>query len=165
MEAPLYIIDASSLISLERGRPVKRNVRIWQTLHELIHNDRLISPEEVFDEIRAGSDALVVWAKQRKKEKKLFRRTTRSVLGQARQIIAKFPDFVEIDRPTSQADPFVVALACDEQRRDLLAPPCVVVTEEKFTFTGKPRIPHVCGHFGMPYLTLHQVFVREGWSF
>jgi hypothetical protein len=166
MDLPtLYIIDASSLISLGRHRPANRYVRVWQRLDELIHNGRLISPDEVYDELRAGNDALAVWAKKCKREKRLFRRTTAQVAGAARQLVSRFPDFVDVDRPIPQADPFVVALAVAESKKDLLAPPCAVITEEKFTFTGKPRLPSVCGSCKMPYLTLHQMFINEGWSF
>jgi hypothetical protein len=44
---------------------------------------------------------------------------------------------------------------------------CVVVTNEKFTPSGRPRIPHVCAapKYLLPYLSIHQVYVSEGWAF
>lgn len=166
MESPtLYIIDASSLIVLARHRPAIRHARIWQRLDELIRNERLISPEEVYVELKQGSDALLEWAKKYKKENRLFRKTTRQLAGVARQLISKHPNLVDIDRPIAQADPFVIALAIAESKRDMFLPPCTVVTEEKFNYTGNPKLPNVCGHCKMPYLTIHQMFIKEGWTF
>jgi hypothetical protein len=164
MDLPtLYIIDASSLIGLARHRPARRHARLWQRLDELIHNDRLISPDEVFIELRAGTDPLAVWAKKCRRDRRLFKRTTRQIAGIARQIIGRFSDLVDVNRPGEQADPFVVALAVAESKRDMYPPPCTVITDEKFTFTGRARIPRVCGEDSMPYLTIHQLFILEGW--
>jgi hypothetical protein len=165
MEPMHYIIDASSLIVLARYRPARRHPRIWQRLDELMGNERLISPEEVYHELKQGSDALLEWAKKCKKENKLFKKTTRKLAGIARQLIAKHPNLVDIDRPIAQADPFVIALAMIESRRDMFPPPCTVVTEEKFNYSGNPKLPNVCGHCKMPYLTIHQLFVKEEWDF
>ncbi len=165
MVPTLYIIDASSLIVLARHRPARRNAAIWQRLDELIRNERLISPEEVYYELKDGNDPLAGWAKKYKKERRLFRKTTQQLAGAARQLIRKHPNLVDVDRPVAQADPFVVALAIGESTRGLFPPPCTVVTEEKFNYSGNPKLPNVCGHCKMPYLTIHQVFIKEGWTF
>ena len=166
MDVPtLYIVDASSLIVLARHRPARRHARLWQRLDELIRNDDLISPEEVYEELRAGNDALATWAKRYKKERRLFKKTTRQLAGAAKQLISRYPKLVDVERLVPQADPFVVALAVAESRRDLLPTPCAVVTEEKFNYTGNPKLPNVCGDCKMPYLTIHQMFINEGWTF
>jgi hypothetical protein len=161
----LYIIDTSSLVSLHNWRPPSRNRGVWEKLTQLAHVDRLISPMEVYDELRAGNDALARWALQRKKGGRLFKRTTRQQVGIARQIIHRFPDLIEFDRPVPQADPFVIALAVDESKHKTLAQKCIVVTEEKFSPTGRPRIPHVCAAYQLPYMSIHQVYVSENWTF
>ena len=51
-----------------------------------------------------------------------------------------------------------------ESRSDLYAPNVIVLTEEKYA-PGKHRIPHVCQARGLKYLTLHQMFLFEGWDF
>jgi hypothetical protein len=159
-----YIIDASSLIGLARHRPAGRHARLWQRLGDLIHTDRLVSPIQVFEELRIGKDPLAVWAKQCRRDRRLFKATTREIAGVAREIIRRFPDLVDVNRPSEQADPFVVALAVAESKRDMFPPPCTVITDEKFTFTGRARIPKVCGEYKMPYLTIHQMFLIEGWA-
>jgi hypothetical protein len=161
---PLYVIDASSLIVLARHRPARQHARIWQRLDELIRGERLLSPEEVYVELNQGSDVLLEWARKYKKEKKLFRKTTKQLAGIARQLISQHPDLVDIDRPVAQADPFVVALAVIESKRDMFTS-CTVVTEEKFNYSGNTKLPNVCGHCKMPYLTIHQMFIKEEWDF
>ena len=77
----------------------------------------------------------------------------------------KFPALVDPDQPGQDADPFVVAMAVVESKTLLAGQsPVVVVTEEKFTPEGMPRIPHVCAAYGIRYLSVHQMFVHEGWT-
>jgi len=163
-ELPLYIIDTSSLISLHRWRPPSKHQGVWTKLDRLIRSDRLISPDEVYREIRECEDWLAKWALRYKRERKLFRRTTKQHATIAKQIVREFPDFVERDRPLPQADPFVVALAKHESYQ-MFSPKRVVVTEEKYVGTGRPRIPHVCASYQILYLSIHQVYVAEGWPF
>lgn len=164
MDPLVYIIDTSSLVTLHQWRPPRNNRVVWENLDRLINDGRLIAPHEVYEELTAGEDALSRWAKRRKKEGGLFRKTTRQHAGIAKEIIHRFPDFVERDRPDTQADPFVVALARHESESQLGFQQNVVVTEEKFTPTGRPRIPHVCAAYGLRYLSIHQMYVSEGWA-
>ena len=161
----VYIIDTSSLVTLHQWRPAAKNQPIWKNLDTLIRADRLLAPVEVYEELRAGNDALSRWALKRRKSG-VFRPTTRQHVGIAKGIIHAFPEFVERDRPTPQADPFVVALAIHESR-SLVSPAeqqIVVVTEEKFTPTGRPRMPHICAARGVRYMSIHQMYVNEGWT-
>jgi hypothetical protein len=160
----LYIVDTSSLIGLLDWRPPNKHRGVWERLDKLIHGDQLISPYEVYEELRAGKDAVARWAVRRKKNGRLFAKTTAQIARIAKQIIGNFPDLIEFDRPVPQADPFVIALAIFEAKKTL-AQKCVVVTEEKYTPTGRPRIPHVCEKYRLPYMTIHQVYVSEGWTF
>ena len=164
-ELTTYVIDTSSLIDLHRWRPISKHRGTWKRINALIDREQLISPDEVFYEIRTGKDALAKWAAEHKKSKQLFVRLTKQHVGIAKQIIHRFPELVDVDRPTSQADPFVVALAEYRSHRTTYAERCVVVTNEKFTPLGRPRIPHVCASFLIPYMTIHQLFVTEGWEF
>ena len=61
------------------------------------------------------------------------------------------------------ADPFVVALAVEEGS-NTSGEKVIVVTEEQYA-PGRPRIPHVCQHYDLKYLTVHQSFLFEGLSF
>jgi hypothetical protein len=160
----LYIIDTSSLVGLYRWRPPARHRAVWDKLDELISAGRLISPQEVYEELREKQDAVARWALRRKKTGRFFIKTTRQLAGTAKQLVHRFPNFIEFDRPVPQADPFVIALALFELRQTL-GQRCVVVTEEKYTPTGRPRIPHVCEAHKLPYMSIHQMYVSEGWTF
>jgi hypothetical protein len=131
----------------------------------MIRANRLIGPEQVYEELRAGKDALARWAATHKKSGQLFKKTTRQHVGIAKQIIHRFSDLVDAERPGSQADPFVIALAHYEAHNTTLAQRCIVVTNEKYSPTGRPRIPHVCASYQLPYMSIHQVYVAEGWTF
>lgn len=57
-----YVIDSSSLIDLKRKYPVDVFPGVWEKIDDLIVSNRLIAPEEVFNEIENGDDELVPWA-------------------------------------------------------------------------------------------------------
>lgn len=80
----VYIIDTSSLVTLHRWRPPGKNRKVWQDLDGLIRDDMLVAPDEVYDEIQAGQDALSRWAKRRKQQNQLFKRPTRRSAGPSR---------------------------------------------------------------------------------
>lgn len=159
----LYIVDASSLIELEHWRPHSKHPKVWQKLDGLIRQDLLISPVEVYDELRRYADSLAKWANRHRK--KLFVRSSRQHVGIAKQIIHNYPELVDLNRPTAQADPFVIALAVHESKYTTLTQARAVVTQEKYTPHGRPRIPHVCAEYKLPYLTIHQLYVIQGWDF
>ena len=115
------------------------------------------------EEIQRQDDALLEWARSHKQ--KLFRQTSPEMVRLVKEILRRFEELVNTDQPFESADPFVVALALQEpESRGLFRRDVVVVTEEKYA-PGRPRIPHVCEAYGLRYLTIHQTFLFEGWSF
>ena len=157
----VYCIDTSSLVNLRLWRPSKRCPEVWKKLDVLIRQGRLIAPKQVLEELQERDDALLKWA--RKRRQKLFRRTSRELVGRVQKIVTRFRDLVDQDQPTKDADPFVVALALEERNRTLGEELCVV-TEEKYR-PGNARIPHVCEAYQLKYLTIHQMFLFEKWEF
>ena len=49
-----YIIDASSLIELERNNPIDIFPSVWKSLENLIKQGYLISHKEVYKEIKSA---------------------------------------------------------------------------------------------------------------
>jgi hypothetical protein len=94
----------------------------------------------------------------------MFKRHTQDIVKRVRTIIRRFPDLVDVNAMQDSADPFVVALAEEESSVLPLIEKVIVVTDEKFA-PGRTRIPHVCQAFGLRYLTVHQLFLFEGWPF
>ena len=105
-------MDTSSLINLRQWRSPKSHPGVWKKLDTLIKQKRLISPWKVFEELKHQDDALVKWARRRKS---MFRRNTKALIEVAQQILARFPDLVDVDQPVESADPYVVALALKEK--------------------------------------------------
>ncbi len=74
------------------------------------------------------------------------------------EILGRFPTLVDSRKNTSQADPFVIALARIQGR--------TVVTGEKAASNGKvPKIPNVCAHYHVPTCNLLQMCRELGWRF
>jgi len=159
-EDTVYCIDISSLVDLKSWRPFNRYREVWKRLDELIRQGRMIAPKQVLEELQQVDDALLKWARKRKQ--RLFRRTSRVLVDRVQRIVKRFPTLVDPSQPVKNADPFVVALALEEKNQTL-GQEVYVVTEEKYR-PGKTRIPHVCEEYRLKYLSIHQMFLFEGWE-
>jgi len=153
-----YCIDTSSLVNLHRWRPARSHPKAWRGLGSLIDDDRLIAPRAVLSELGRREDALVTWARG---HTSMFRRHTPEIVTSVSAIVKRFPDLIDINAAKDSADPFVEALARVEST---LIDEITVVTDEKFA-PGRSRIPHVCQAFRLRYLSMHQLFIFEGWPF
>lgn len=160
-EFAVYCIDTSSLVDLWRWRPMKRHKEVWERVEKLIEDSRLVAPKMVLDELHRQDDELATWARGRKRG--LFRRTSQDLVKLARKICNEFHGLVDPDQPFNSADPFVVALAVLESKA-VYGQKVFVVTEERYA-PDSPRIPRVCEAYGLKYLTIHQMFLFEGWNF
>lgn len=111
---------------------------LWRNLESLINQGRLISPQEVFEELKKKDDELLEWAE-----------TYKSM-------------FKNLD-----ADPFVIALArCKERQRTFWDEHRIVVSEEKLAGPGsRPKIPDVCKSYGVECISLTELFRKENWQF
>jgi hypothetical protein len=153
-------MDTSSFVNLHLWRPARQHPQVWRLFESLIEEERLISPRAVLEEIAAREDALIKWARR---HKSMFKKTTPALIRRVQEILKRFPDLVDPNAPDGTADPFVVALALEEQSTTL-AEKIIVITEEKYA-PGRTRIPHVCQAYGLKYLTVHQLFLFEAWEF
>jgi len=61
-----YCIDASSLLKLKEDYPRKVFRKLWENVEQLIADERLVAPEEVYREIEFD-DELSPWAQQHKR--------------------------------------------------------------------------------------------------
>jgi hypothetical protein len=63
----IYCVDTSSLIAAWQERyPIENFPKFWDRMDGLIVDGRLVSPVEVFNEIKKRSDELHGWLKSRK---------------------------------------------------------------------------------------------------
>lgn len=162
----IFCIDSSSFIRLHRFYPPGFSKDIWSEFEELFDQDKIISHIIVFEELTINSknkDDLTKWILPKRK---YFKNYSSIQLHYVSQIINKFPNLIESDREKDQADPWLIALAIEEQSQLQLFNPkqkVFVVNEES---KSKPqRIPYVCNYYGLEHLNLLELFKFLGWDF
>jgi len=166
-----YVIDTSSLIDMNMYYPMSVFKSVWQQCEGLIHEGRLASPIVVFDEIERKDDELKAWAQEHNGS--LFHEYTPYLLEQVGVILKEFPKLINSAHEHEQADPFVIAMALDRRdgpQQTLDNYHVYVVAEEKMPPAQgkrpkKTKIPEVCQYFGLPYISMVEMIVNEGWKF
>ena len=158
-----YSMDTSGWTLLKRGYPLSNFPSLWRNVELLDNNRRLISPNEVYDELEKQDDELFRWAKQ---HKQVFLKLDDEQVAVGLQIVNDFPTLVNPLKQTPDADPFVISLAVVQRKRSiLLGDECIVVSAEKRGGPQKSKIPDVCTHFGIRHFTILDVIAEEGWTF
>ncbi len=155
----MYVFDSGPFSKLKHYYPsVFKSV--WSGLDYLVNSGELVSTKEVWAELENGSPNKYVntWLKVRKG---IFTVPTAAELVVVTQILA-IPHFQALIgvkqrlRGTPVADPFVVAASSIRK--------ATVVTEELFK-PNAAKIPNVCKHFGIRYLTLEEFMAEQEWEF
>jgi hypothetical protein len=151
----IYCVDTSSLIAAWQERyPIENFPKFWDRMDDLIKDGRLISPIEVFNEIKKRSDDLHDWLKNRKED--IFRELDDEVQIEVANVLQRFPRLVGDRKLRTSADPFVIALARITGHQ--------LVTEEKPTGSpNRPNIPDVCARLSLSTIGILQVIQREKW--
>lgn len=161
---PGYCIDTNALIDLWRRRYAPDVFRsLWKNLENLISEGRLIAPREVLNELEKygdKNDELLKWAK---KHKEMFKDLDYDQLNQVRDILKHFPTFVDTNKTTPEADPFVIALATSKGWM-------VITPEQPANLTAnpaaRPKIPNVCEQSNTKCIyELLEFFREEKWVF
>lgn len=161
---PGYCIDTSAIISLWK-RAYSPDVfrSLWKNLESLISNGRFIAPREVLNELEKyvdKNDELLKWAK---KHRRMFKDLNEEQINQVQNILKYFPNLVDPNKLTPEADPFVIALA--------MSIGWTVITSEKpanltANPAARPKIPDACGHFNVKCIhDLLEFFRIEKWEF
>jgi hypothetical protein len=170
-ESIVYCVDSSALIDLRMYYRRKTFVTLWQKLGNLVRSKRLIAPREVWKEVKRD-DEIPAWIRSNAGLRRMFVPLKVGAIRIAADIVAHFPALVDPDKETPDADPFLVALAVYQngEQQDLFAPRRhIVLTSEKPSRGGRPKIPDVCQQYEVECLSgstaLAQFFEREGWKF
>ncbi len=157
-----YCMDASAFIDLRVRYPKDVFPGIWNRVSDLAKERRLISPAAVQRELKGKADEVLQWAKMRRR---VFQRLDATQQRIVRDILAQFPNLVDPNKPVPDADPFVIALAIARNQQVGFFPAWVVVTQEKSTLCGRPRIPNVCATFSLRCIDMLEMFRQEKWKF
>lgn len=145
-----YVFDSNIFINLQRRQPIDIFPSLWNKIGDMMDEGIIISSQEVYDEIMIGGDDLEKWVKARKER---FLPSSVPVQQEVRKILLSHRGLVEGGNKKNSADPFVVALAKQEQ--------CKVVTEEVRTRNAKsPKIPDVCDAYQIECIDFIR-FARE----
>ena len=162
----VYCIDTSSLANIQRIYRISKLAGIWDFLNELVKDGRLVAPREVFEELKEGqSDEIFDWANI---NSNIFRQLTTEQWLVAQEIAndPKFAGFIDPDKETPDADPFVIALAVVEQKQPRLIPEKWIVVADEFHFKRgkKVKIPDVCKdpRYDIQCIMTEDLFRKEG---
>lgn len=152
---PGYCIDTSAIIDLwRRHYPPDVFESLWRDIEGLIGQGMLVAPQEVFDEIASLDDELLKWAKQ---NKHMFESLDLSQISEVTTIEREFPNLVDPNKQTPDADPFIIALAKTK---------CwAVITSEKPGTENRPKIPDVCRRKSVRCLSLIEFFREMNWKY
>jgi hypothetical protein len=150
--AALYMVDTCSFTELRRTYPRPYLDAVWRLVERVADDGRLLSVEEVFNELQAQDDEVAQWAMARRS---LFLPLTEDIQQKAREILISHRTLVNIRRKKSGADPFLIAAAIVHN--------AIVVTKEKKS-GGPPavKIPDVCEAYGVRCIPLLTLLQQEG---
>jgi predicted nucleic acid-binding protein len=155
----MYILDTNVISALHKNYYRSRFVSLWKQFDELVANGKITSTREAYHELHdgvQGSDT--EWAKA---NVKLFATPDATEAGLVAKIYS-VPHFqANIERQKlikggRNADAFIVARA--------FAIGGTVVTMERLK-PNAVKIPNICDHFKVPFLSLEGLMEKEGWVF
>lgn len=156
-----YCMDTSSWIDAKEWYSLFNFPSLWNKLDSLVNKHRIISPHEVYEELKRKDDEVFKWVNQ---HKQIFKVLDDEQVAVAREIMTKYPKLIDAQKEYPDADPFVIALAIVENKNLLLkGDKCLLVTSEKPGSLLKPKIPDVCKAHNIEYLDIKTLVRREGW--
>ena len=140
-----YIIDTNVLIDFNDSLPMDVYITQW----------KMIICEAVFNEIKKSVE-LKQWLE---KYKKLIKSCySDKVLIEAKVIINNYPKLIEINNPSDQSDPYIIALSKLNG--------FTVLTNEKYSVgSKKTRIPFICKEMLIKCINTHEFYKNENWQF
>jgi len=152
-----YCIDTSALIDLwRRYYPPDVFESLWVDVEELVKDGQLIAPRQVHEEIKKQDDGLTEWSKE---HRDMFEKPTKNQIQTMKDILQEYPDLVDQEKTSPEADPFLIAQA---RCRDW-----IVITSEQSRSNpnASPKIPDVCENYDVECYDLVQFFREEGWQY
>ncbi len=154
-----YVFDNSPLSTLFRNYYRRRFPTLWQHFDELIDNGDIVSTREVLREIKDGAvDSLRDWAAQNHELFTIPNADEGTFVGQI-YAVQHFQQNIERQKMLKggrNADPFVIAKAAVNG--------FTVVTMEQLR-DNAVKIPNICNHFDIPWMSLEDFMESEGWEF
>lgn len=150
-----YIVDTDVLIGFNDALPMDVYETQWKKIGDNIENGKIVICEVVFNEIKKSVE-LKEWLDN---FKKLIEPCySDKVLIEAKVIINEYPKLININNPSDQSDPYIIALAKLNG--------FTVLTNEKYSEGGiKTKIPFICKKMSINCVNTHDFYRTENWKF
>ncbi|MCD6381954.1 MAG: DUF4411 family protein [Candidatus Aenigmarchaeota archaeon] len=168
----IYVIDTSSLIHMKKEYRLKTFKSLWRDVEDLITQKRLFAPYRVLEELKHKDDELLQWCKRNKsmfikedsREISLKGMNQKiNVIRRAQSLISRFPQLINSNKETEDADPYVIALALEIGKQKTLDTGSVMVVanegEKKF------HIHDVCRRIGVESIRFVDIVYMEEWEY
>ncbi|HCH7474262.1 DUF4411 family protein [Pseudomonas aeruginosa] len=154
----MYVLDTTVISALHKNYYRSRFVSLWKQFDQLVDKGMITSTREAYRELHDGSGTDTDWAKA---NAGLFTIPDATEAEFVAKIYA-VPHFqANIERQKlikggRNADAFLIARA--------FAVGGTVVTLERLK-PNAVKIPNICSHFKIPFLSLEGFMEKEGWVF
>ena len=152
----VYVLDTSAILDCwERYYPPDVFPGLYKNIEQMIADEKLISPDEIYRELEKKDDAAFAWAKR---NRTMFLPLDNATQIEVAAILGSHPLLIQAGGRRSGGDPFVVAVAKVFNG--------VVVTAEKDQLTQKRvTIPRVCSELGIRCLQVIEFIRERKWVF
>lgn len=148
----VYVVDTCSIVAMSETYPADVFPGVWGKIDELIDQEKIISAEDVFEELSSKDDEVHQWARIRNH---IFKELDGAVQQAAIEILGTHANLLDLKNNKSSADPFLIATARVHEG--------IVVTEESFSGgPHKSKIPDVCKSYNVGCIDLLTMLRREG---
>ena len=140
--------------------PISSFPSLWKEMEKLIKKMRLISPNQVLEELKPKDDELFKWCMS---HKKMFKKEDINTINTAKSLLDRFPQLGHPDKEIEDADPYVIALAIELNKQKTLGKRLVVVVSDE----GEKQfhIPDVCKRLDIKCIKFIGIIHEEGWTF
>jgi len=154
MNTEIYVVDTNSFILLTEIYPYDVFPSVWAKVDEIIGQEKLVSVEDVYEELKTKDDDIHKWAKERRH---IFKELNGPIQDSAIEILSTHNNLLDLKNKKSSADPFVIATARMHNG--------IVVTEEDFSGgPHKSMIPDVCRDYNVGCINLLEMLRKENLS-
>lgn len=160
----IYCFDSSAFIALNRTSDsvIKIPESVWDHIEDMMNNGQLISHQIVFNELTSFSKNPDFVAKWIEDKKQFFYPKTDFQIVKVADIISKFPGLIDYKSEKEEADPWLIALALEQSKKDNLFEICVSVVVSQESSKKSQKIPAVCKNFEVRHLPLREFFDETG---
>jgi hypothetical protein len=146
----LFIVDADSWIACHEERyPTDVFPGLGDCIASAATDDLIKTPRQALRETGDGSGGVSAWVQAI--QPTIVLQETKRVVAKMIEVVEKFPKLTRGIKES--ADPWLVAHA-------MLRTGAVVVTEEKPSVGGMPKVPDVCAAFGVRSVNALTMFRR-----